>query len=235
MLKTAFIFARGGSKGVPGKNIKLFSGKPLIAWSIQQALAVKSIGRVIVSTDSLEIAEIAKLYGASVPFIRPAELADDFSPEWASWRHALKTMSEIEGQMPEDLISIPATSPLRDPVDILNCLEMYENDQCDAVIGITETNHNPYFNMVIKDDYSNKCKIVIQSKEIIGRRQDTPNIYNITTVAYVINSEFIMRNNSILDGCYKGVIIPSERAMDIDSQLEFDVAEFLFRKKNGFL
>ena len=86
----AFVFARGGSKGLPGKNIKILNGKPLIAWSIEHAKKVNRIGKVIVSTDSDEIARIAKEYGAEVPFMRPLELATDESPEWLSWQHGLK-------------------------------------------------------------------------------------------------------------------------------------------------
>jgi N-acylneuraminate cytidylyltransferase len=90
MKVAAFIFARGGSKGLPGKNIREFGGKPLIAWSIEQALEAQEIDQVFVSTDSLEIAEIALRYGAQVPFLRPAELASDHSPEWLAWQHGLK-------------------------------------------------------------------------------------------------------------------------------------------------
>ena len=109
----AFIFARGGSKGLVGKNIRQLQGKPLIAWSIEQALAVKRINRVIISTDSLDIAAVARKYGAEVPFIRPAELARDNSPEWLAWRHALTYMLETDGKLPEVMLSLPATAPLR--------------------------------------------------------------------------------------------------------------------------
>jgi N-acylneuraminate cytidylyltransferase len=97
MSTVAFIFARGGSKGLPGKNIRNFGGKPLIAWSIECALSVKAIDQVIVSTDSEEIAEISKSFGAEVPFIRPSELATDQSPEWLSWQHALRFLEKSSG------------------------------------------------------------------------------------------------------------------------------------------
>ena len=101
MKTVAFIFARGGSKGLPGKNILPLAGKPLIAWSIEHAKAVKRIGRIIVSTDSQEIADVATQYGAEVPFIRPDELSSDTSPEWLAWRHALGYLREKEGVLPE--------------------------------------------------------------------------------------------------------------------------------------
>lgn len=126
MNTVAFIFARGGSKGLPGKNIRPLGGKPLIAWSIDQALAVKRIARVIVSTDSREIADVARKYGAEVPFIRPEQLARDDSPEWLSWRHALNYLMDTDGALPEAMVSIPTTAPLRLPIDIENCLDVYE-------------------------------------------------------------------------------------------------------------
>ena len=109
MTIVAFIFARGGSKGLCGKNILPLAGKPLIAWSIEQALSVSRIDRVIVSTDSTEIAAIALKNGAEVPFIRPAELAGDDSPEWLSWRHALNYVYETTGVFPETMVSVPTT------------------------------------------------------------------------------------------------------------------------------
>ena len=120
----AFIFARGGSKGVPRKNIRNFNGKPLIAWSIEQALAVQRVSKVVVSTDSLEIAEIAKKYGADVPFIRPTELSGDDSSEWLAWQHAIKFYKSI-GESVDVFLSLPATSPGRSIVDINSCLDKF--------------------------------------------------------------------------------------------------------------
>jgi len=121
----AFIFARGGSKGLPGKNIKMFAGKPLIAWAIEHAHAAEGIRRVIVSTDSKEIATVATRYGAEVPFMRPSHLAKDDSPEWLSWRHALEFIRDDEGSFPSAMVSVPVTAPLRQPVDIERCLELF--------------------------------------------------------------------------------------------------------------
>jgi CMP-N-acetylneuraminic acid synthetase len=148
MKATAFIFARGGSKGLPGKNIRLLGGKPLIAWSIEHALAVKRIDRVIVSTDSEEIAAVARAYGAEVPFIRPEELARDDSPEWFAWRHALNYLKHGDGIMPAVMVSVPATAPLRSSCDIENCLDEFEKGEVDIVITVTDSHRSPYFNMV---------------------------------------------------------------------------------------
>jgi bifunctional N-acetylglucosamine-1-phosphate-uridyltransferase/glucosamine-1-phosphate-acetyltransferase GlmU-like protein len=129
-----FIFARGGSKGLPGKNIRPLCGKPLIAWSIEHALSVKRIARVLVSTDADEIAAVALQNGAEVPFMRPAELAGDNSPEWLAWRHALNYLRETTGELPDVMVSVPTTAPLRFPQDIENCLDEYEKGDADIVI-----------------------------------------------------------------------------------------------------
>ena len=137
MVIQAFIFARGGSKGLPGKNMRNFCGKPLIAWSIEQALAVKSINSVIVSTDSQEIAEASREYGAEVPFIRPNYLAQDESPEILSWKHALGFLLERDGVLPSVMLSLPATAPLRDTSDIQSCLDKFNEGDSDVVITVS--------------------------------------------------------------------------------------------------
>jgi len=228
----AFIFARGGSKGLPGKNIRELCGKPLIAWSIDQAREAKGIDRVIVSTDSEEIASVAKRFGAEVPFIRPAELAGDASPEWMAWRHALQHLLQSEGRMPEIMVSVPCTAPLRVAGDIDRCLNEYRSHQCDAVITVTEANRSPYFNMVVRDAIG-VCKIVNQNDATVFRRQDAPVVYDITTVAYVLKSSFVMRHEGLFSGVVRSVVVPKERATDIDDQIDFMIAEMLMRERLG--
>lgn len=224
---SAFIFARFGSKGVPEKNIRSFAGKPLIGWSIEQALAVKSIDEVIVSTDSEEIASIALDYGAKIPFIRPKNLATDDSPEWLSWRHALNTIQNIRGVLPELMVSIPTTSPLRVPDDIQRCIDEFLAYDCDAVITTTEAHNNPYFNM-IKLKENNEAELVINNNLLFTGRQQAPKVYNMTTVAYAIRPEFVLNNNYIFEGRVRTVNIPIERAIDIDTLFDFNIAEYLF-------
>ena len=183
----AFIFARGGSKGLPGKNIRLLGGKPLIAWAIELALAVNRIDRVIVSTDSEEIAEISRQYGAEVPFIRPAKLARDESAEWLAWRHGLEYLKETTGALPEVMVSVPATAPLRLAIDIDNCLDEYEKGAVDVVITVTDAHRSPYFNMV-KTNSDGTYGLVNAQSLVIERRQDTPVVYDMTTVCYFANS-----------------------------------------------
>lgn len=230
MKAIAFIFARGGSKGLPGKNIRLLAGKPLIAWSIEQALAVKRIEQVIVSTDSPEIAAVALQYGAKVPFIRPAEFAMDDSPEWLAWRHGLNYLLEENGTLPDAMVSIPATAPLRLPIDIENCLDVYEEKKVDVVITVANAHRNPYFNMVTKNP-DDTVRLVIPLSSSISRRQDTPVVYDITTVCYVANPEFILSKNSIFEGIVKSTLVPIERSIDIDTFYDFEIAEFLMKQR----
>lgn len=230
MKAAAFIFARGGSKGLPGKNIRPLGGKPLIAWSIEHALAVNRIERVIVSTDSEEIAAVAREYGAKVPFIRPAELARDDSPEWLAWRHALNYLQESEGALPQMMVSVPATAPLRLPLDIENCLDEYEKGDADMVITVTDAHRSPYFNMV-KGHPDGTVGLVISPQSAIARRQDAPTVYDVTTVAYVVRPEFVMSHNGAFEGRVRAVHVPTERAIDIDTLLDFQIAECLLNSR----
>jgi CMP-N-acetylneuraminic acid synthetase len=234
MKAIAFIFARGGSKGLPGKNIRQFSGKPLIAWSIEHALAVKRIDRVFVSTDSEEIAAVARKYGAEVPFIRPPELARDDSPEWLAWRHALNYLWDTEGFLPEVMVSVPATAPLRLPLDIENCLDEYEKGDVDIVITVSDAHRSPYFNMV-KANADDTVGLVIPPQSVISRRQDAPTVYDMATVAYVAQAQFVMTYNAVFEGRVRAVKVPTERAIDIDTLLDFQMAECLFNIRGNTL
>jgi CMP-N-acetylneuraminic acid synthetase len=225
----AFIFARGGSKGLPGKNIRSFGGKPLIAWSIECALSVKAIDRVLVSTDSEEIAETSRKYGADVPFMRPRELATDESPEWLSWKHALEYLRNSSGGLPEVMVSLPATSPLRAVSDVENCLEQFSKGDCDVVITVTEAHRSPFFNMVVNN--SDGTVDLVTKKFDIYRRQDAPVVQDIATVCYVASPRFVLLSNSIFQGRVKAVDVPKERAIDIDSLLDFEIAEFLLNSR----
>ena len=230
----AFIFARGGSKGVPGKNIRPFAGKPLIAHTIALALGMPEISKIIVSTDDPEIAEIAKQHGASVPFLRPPELAADNTPEWLAWQHAVSQIRDVIGEPFDRFISLPPTSPLRDETDIRNCLQRYSESSADIVIGITPAANNPYFNMV-KVAPDGLTEIFIKPDGKVTRRQDAPAVYNITTCAYVTSPDFILANNGIFDGVLKSAIIPNDHAIDIDTPLDFEFAEFLIKKRQSSL
>jgi CMP-N-acetylneuraminic acid synthetase len=224
----AFIFARSGSKGVPGKNIKELCGKPLIAYPIEIAKEIESIEKIFVSTEDDNIATVAKEFGADI-IPRPHDLAQDDSPEWLAWQHAVKWLGE-KGESFDIFVSLPTTSPLRNKNDITQCLAFLDK-KTDIVVGIAEANRSPWFNMVQKND-SAFIDVLMKNDKRYTRRQETPVIFDMTTVAYVSRPEYIKKATGIFDGKVKGVEIPAERALDIDTELDFEIAEFLMGKKN---
>jgi CMP-N-acetylneuraminic acid synthetase len=231
MKYVALICARGGSKGLPGKNIKLLQGVPLIGWAIKTALKIDRISRVIVSTDSEEIAKIALKFGAEVPFMRPKSLSLDNSPEWLVWRHAINYLENNTNEK-TNLVILPSTSPLRSSEDVNMCINEFEKNNVDSIITVCEADRSPYFNMV-KNDINGYASLLIKPEKDITRRQDSPKLYNMTTVAYVVKSKFIKESNGIFEGKVKSVIIPQERAIDIDNIFDFQFAEsLLLNKKN---
>lgn len=227
----AFVFARGGSKGLPGKNIRRLAGKPLIGWAIEQALAVDRISRVVVSTDSDEIAAVAREHGAEVPFMRPDHLSGDRTPEMLAWRHALEFFKKFEGVMPDPFISLPATAPMRLPEDIEACIRVYERQRPDVVLAVTEPHRSPWFNMVRREGGS----VVLVNGDPKGgqvaRRQDAPEVFDVTTVAYVARPEYVLAHTNLFSGHTTAVTVPLERAIDVDTLLDFDVAEFLMERR----
>jgi len=222
MKSYAFIFARGGSKGLPGKNIKKLGDKPLLAWSIDCALMTGLFERVIVSTDSPEIAEAARAYGAEVPFMRPAELASDSSAEWLAWRHALDNLP------PFDLfVSLPATAPLRSPETVRRCVDMYLEGGSDLILTVSRAHRHPSFNMVFLDDRGNADLILPPTGKAIMRRQDVRPAYDVSTVCYVTAPSFIRSHFGPFSGHTRAVVIEAEEAVDIDTQLDFTLAELI--------
>ncbi len=222
-----FIFARGGSKGVPRKNIRDVAGKPLIAWSIEAAQKSQYVDKIIVSTDDPEIARVAEKYGASVPFMRPPELASDTAPEWLAWRHALTQVGcSAQGAAPLDVfLSIPATAPLRSPEDLDVCVSaLIAHPDTDAVITVCAAARHPSFNMVSLNAQGQAGLVL--PLDGITRRQDTPAVYDITTVAYALRPAFIFQAERLFDGVVRTVEVPQERALDIDTEWDMKIADF---------
>lgn len=221
---TAFIFARGGSKGVKDKNIRQVAGKPLIAHSIESALMSKYIKKVIVSTDSLKIAEVAEKFGAEV-LIRPKELAGDASAEILSWKHAIK---EYESSLDSLFISLPATSPLRLPIDIDLAIEKFNQKPVDVLFGISDGHRNPYLNMVKinKDD----CIEILISGSNAVRRQDVPEVFDVTTCIYVGNTSYLLNCEKLMSGRVGYSKIPVERSLDIDTEFDLYLADLMLKE-----
>ena len=230
MRSVGFIFARGGSKGLPGKNTLPFNGKPLIAWAIERALAVERIERLIVSTDSDEIAQISKEFGAEVPFLRPKELSQDESPEWLAWKHGLEYLKTSSSKMPDYMVSIPVTAPLGLSSDIDRCIDDYQKGLVDIVITVTDPHRSPFFNMVKKNP-DESYGLVNPPSGLVNRRQDAPEVYDMATVCYVAGSDFVLKSDSIFEGRVGAVHIPAERAIDIDTLLDFRIAEFILKSR----
>lgn len=221
-----FVFVRGGSKGLPGKNIRPLGGIPLVGRAVQCALACPEIHRVVVSTDDEAIAEVARQYGAEVPFLRPAELAADNAPEWAAWQHAIRHMADFSDLERDVFVSVPATAPLRIPEDVRACLRLFATGRYDIVVTAKPASRHPSFNMVRVDDDA-QARLVMPLGQSLHRRQDAPQVYDMTTVAYVARPAFILGASGVFEGRVGMQLVPEERALDIDTLFDFRLAEFL--------
>ena len=222
----AFVFARGGSKGLPRKNLLPLAGKPLIVHAIDTALALSRVSKVVVSTDDPEIAEVARNAGAEVPFLRPSELANDTASEWLAWQHAIQALRDT-GEKVDIFLSIPPTSPLRLPADVDCCIDTLLNTSADIVITVREAERSPYFNMVRQES---DVAVSLALNGEFHRRQDAPILYDMTTVAYVARADFILNSNRIFDGKVRAVQVPRERALDIDTEMDFIIGSALVNK-----
>jgi N-acylneuraminate cytidylyltransferase len=222
---TGFVFARGGSKGVKDKNLRTVGAKSLVALAVEHALAAQTIGRVIISTDSEEIAREARAAGAEAPFMRPPELATDESPEWLAWRHALEEI-EKGGEKVATFVSISPTAPLRAPEDINACVERLARGDADVVITVTPARRSPHFNMVSLNG-DGMASLLMPPERAIDRRQNAPAVFDMTTVCYAVRPEYLMRAAGMMAGRVAAVLVPAARALDIDSELDLKIAEAL--------
>jgi CMP-N-acetylneuraminic acid synthetase len=233
MRATAFVFARGGSVGLPGKNLRLLGGKPLIAHAIEVGRDSPRISEVIVSTDDPEIARVARLHGAQVPWLRPSDLASNTAREWDAWRHAIRSTYRPDKIADSEVfVSLPATAPLRTAEDVEACLDRYLEGDVDVVVSVRESDRNPYYNMVTVDA-DGRARLVVSRDGPIDRRQDAPAVFDLTTVAYVASPSFVLCNDGLFEGRVGVVEIPKERAVDIDDEIDFAVAEMLYERRKA--
>jgi CMP-N-acetylneuraminic acid synthetase len=223
-LKTlALIPARGGSKGIPHKNIRQFAGKPLIAWTIEAALACPHIDDVVVTTDDVEIAEISRLWGARVPFMRPPELAQDSSPSIDVVMHALNQLPGYDA-----VVLLQPTSPLR-TVDDLNGLLVFARDQqAHAVVSIAEPAASPYWMYQLTSN--RELKKLIETPDIT-RRQNLPAVYALNGALYFANIEWLKQTQSFLTDETKGYVMTRENSLDIDTPLDWEFAELVMSRQ----
>jgi CMP-N,N'-diacetyllegionaminic acid synthase len=222
--------ARGGSKGVKRKNIKPIAGKPLIAYSVEQAKRSRYIDRVIVSTEDEEIAKISKQYGAEVPFVRPVELAGDEVSTIDVLLHAIHWMEEEDTYHFDILVLLHTTTPLRRTIDIDACIEKLIEKKADNVFSVTEAHRNPYFNMVeVGDD----GRIALSKKGSFTSRQNAPKVYDMNSSIYVWWKDILKMEKKIFlkNSCI--YVMPKERSIDIDEPLDFRIAEFLIKDQSS--
>ena len=228
----AFVFARGGSKGVPRKNLQTVGGLTLVARSIITAQQTPGIDRVIVSTDDAEIAEQAAEYGADVPELRPEYLSHDGASELDAWKHAVGWFLDDKGRPNFDIfMSVPPTAPLRTPDTLKRCLDLLNAD-CDMVVTGSASARHPAFNMVSRDAQG-LVKVAHPSASGVTRRQDTPPLYDLTTVAYVSRPHHILTIGSVLEGRVKMLEIDRRSAIDIDDEFDLEVAQLLCNEEGN--
>jgi len=226
------ICARGGSKGVKNKNIKELAGKPLIAHTIEQAKNSKLFEHIVISTDSDDIAKISKEYGAEVFFKRDATMASDMAGKLDVIKDAFIRSEEYYNTKFDYLIDLDATAPLRDMEDIINAFEQFIANDNDNLITAMPSRRSPYFNLV-EQDSSGKVYLSKKLDSTIVRRQDAPNSYDMNASIYIWKREIILNENSLFlknTGLY---VMPEERSIDIDTELDYKFVEFLIKEKNA--
>lgn len=226
MTRICTICARGGSKGVKGKNVRLINGKPLIAYSIEQAKDSGLFDVIAVSSDSEHILEIADACGADYLIQRPEELATDTSAKLPVIRHCVNEVEQRRGQLFETMVDLDATSPLRSVDDIRNAVALFETTGAGNLITAMPARRSPYFNLIEVDDHD----VVRLSKSVATpfvRRQDAPKCYDMNASIYVWRRNVLFEAPSLFNPDTKLYVMPEERSIDIDSELDFRFVEFL--------
>ncbi len=219
----ALIPARGGSKGILRKNIRMFCGKPLLQWSIDVALAAPSVDRVVVSTDDSEIADIARAGGAEVPFLRPPELASDTAPGIAPVLHVLQQLPGVS-----DLLLLQPTSPLRRVQDVDAIVALRRQAGNDSVVSVTPSSKHPAWMFSLTPD------LVLQpliNRSDVACRQQLPPVYALNGALYLASRSFLEREKSFFGAQTLGYVMSPEHSVDIDTLLDWQWGEFLMQRK----
>jgi len=222
----AVIAARGGSKGLPRKNILPLAGKPLIAWSIECASQSKYIDRCIISTDDQEIANVAKEWGGDVPFLRPAELARDDTPGILPVMHAVENIGGYDL-----VVLLQPTSPLRTPSDIDGCLKTMTDANAPACVSVTPAEQSPFWMYMITE--KGTLKPVLDGADRDVPRQRLPDVYVLNGAVYAAEIEWLKETRSFLTGETVAYVMPRERSVDIDTLDDFRMAEMMMTRRFG--
>jgi len=226
------ICARGGSKGVKNKNIKELCGKPLIAYTIEQAKASGLFEHIVISTDSDTIASASKEYGGEVFFKRNPEMASDTASKLDVIQDAFIRSERHYQETFDYLVDLDATAPLRSVEDIINSYQQFLNNDNDNLITAMPSRRSPYFNLV-EIDATGKVTLSKKLDSTIARRQDAPKSYDMNASIYIWKRNIILNEDSLFlekTGLY---VMPEERSIDIDTELDFEFVEFLMRKQNA--
>ncbi len=224
MKNLAIIPARSGSKGIPDKNIRLLNGKPLLAYTVEAAIKSRLFGEIILSTDSEEYARIGREWGAEVPFLRSRINSSDTASSWDAAKEVLRGC-RASGREYDTVALLQPTSPLRNHRDIINGYQLMEGKNANAVAGVCETEHSPLWCNTLPEDGS--LKDFIRQDILCKPRQSLPRFYRLNGALYIVRAEDILSGVNIYrDGCY-ALIMPKERSVDIDLEIDFLVAGLL--------
>lgn len=226
------ICARGGSKGVKNKNVRELHGKPLIAYSIEQAKRSELFDYIAVSSDSTSILEAADRWGADILITRPPEMAEDTSAKLPAIKHCVLQAEQAVKSLFPVIVDLDATSPLRTVQDLVNAVHLFETMGVSNVITGMPSRRSPYFNLVEK----NKAGYVELSKSPsspIVRRQDAPKCYDMNASIYVWKREILMKENSVFHPDTLLYEMPEERSVDIDSELDWRIVEWIMGSREG--
>ena len=219
----AIIPARSGSKGLPDKNIKELCGKPLMAYSIEAAIKSKCFDEVFVSTDSKKYAQIAEEYGANASFLRSRETSSDTAGSWDVVREVLAEFGK-RGKVFDKIMLLQPTSPLRTAEDIIEAFNLMEEKYANAILGVTETDHSPIWCNTLPED---GCMDNFVNEKYAGLpRQLLPKFYRINGAMYLIKSKELNVDKMFRNRCF-AYVMPQERSVDIDSPIDFKLAELL--------
>lgn len=238
----ALILARGGSTEVPGKNIKRLAGKPLIGHTIECARASKYISRTLVATDSPDIADVARGFGAEVPFTRLAEHSGVIDRAYDVYRYFIKQLKDVEGYRPDIMVFLFGTSYSKTVEEVDAAIEKLIETRCDWVFTVTEADHHPYrmFTPLEEGDRMVNLCTDVKSFEIWGNRQELPVTYRINGNAFVtwtenieIHTTYNVDQVDFADEDIRYVLCPQETSMDIDTPLDFEIAEFLMTRASA--
>ena len=222
----AIIPARGGSKGLPGKNIKLLNGKPLIAYTIEAAKQSENVSRVIVNTDDAEISKVALDYGAEVPFVRPSELASDAAKSIDVLLHTLAWLKKNEDLQIDEIIVLQPTSPLRTTQHIDEAIKMYLEKKADSVISYCQEEHSVFWHKFITDE--GKFEDIFNGDYLKNRQEIRPTFYPNGAI-YIIKTKLLLEKKYYSENAY-AFLMDKKSSVDIDTMEDFEFAEWLYKK-----